>query len=1038
MILSDVSVRRPVAMGCLIIGLALLGLSAFRKMGLEMMPKLDAPFVTVVTIYPGASPEELETDVAKRIEDAVVAIDGLKHVNSTCMENACQTLLEFQMGVDVDVAATDVREKIDLIRAEMPTDVEDPIIQKFDINATPIVNLALTGDVPLDALYDYADNTLSDRITVISGVAEVRLIGGAEREVHVTLNRERLAARSLSSMHVVGAIQNAVRTIPSGRVRDDRSEYAVKFDADYDRVADLADLEVANEDGHRCHIRDVGQVGMATEEVRQMATIDGRPCVAIKVIKKADANAVRVADAVRDAMSKLNEELPGGMELVWVDDDGRFIEANNESAWINVLQGILLTAAILFLFLYNFRSLFVVAVTMPLTIVIGLFFMQMAGYTLNMSTLIAIGMSVGILVTNSIVVLEAIVKRLDESGDPKGASRLGAKEAFIAVLASAGTNVVVLFPLATMSTKLGMFIGPLAMTMFIMTVVSLFISFTLTPLLCSLILRPRKEGSRSPLAVMERGWNWGFDRVVTGYRRLLEFTERHRWAAVLTLVVVLGVFVHSLRLAGTLGSSAFAESDMGRVYLRLEFPPRYNLKETVRRARQAEARIKDLPELKHVLTTVGKVEAMLGQSSEGVYLAQILMKFSERDQRKMTIDELMDLVRSRMEGYPDAIMAVSLPSIIGGQSNPVELEIAGDDLTTLDGLALRTLRLARETPGILDPDTTVRPAKPEIRIQPRRAVLSDLRSPAIGLGMALRANLEGIEAGTYKENARNYDIVVKLTEQQGKDQIDEFLFPGADGHPVLLANLGEVIADEMPIQIVRKDKRRISKLTSQLADSLPLGIAVNQISQAIDEKGNLPPGYSYSFAGMYEMMEEGQQGLGEAGITAVVLMVLTLAAIMESFRQPALILITLPLALIGTTWALALAGESFSLFVIMGIVMMVGIVVNNAILIIDQFNVHVAEGIPRHRAMVTAACERFRPIVMITLAAVLGMLPLALGRGIGAEMRTGVGVASAGGILVSGVLTMLVVPVLYNLFTRRQRDADVAQGSPGPAAGTTS
>jgi HAE1 family hydrophobic/amphiphilic exporter-1 len=1018
-ILSDVSVRRPIAMGCLIIGLTLLGLNAWRKMGLELMPKMDAPFVTIVTIYPGASPEDLETDVAKRIEDAVVSLDGLKHVSSVSMENVCQTLLEFNMDVDVDVAATDVREELDLIRTDLPADAEDPKIQKFDINAKPIVNLALSGDAPLDEIYDFADNTLRDRLTVIPGVADVQLIGGAEREVHVELNRNKLAARSLSSMSVVQTIQSAVRTIPSGRVRDRGAEYAVKFDADYDNVADLADLEVANQDGQRCHIRDVGQVRMTTEELRQVATIDGRPAIAVKVVKKADANAVKVADAVRDAMGKLNAELPGGMELVWVHDDGRFIEASNESAWINVLEGVLLTAAILFLFLYDLRSLVVVAVSMPLTIVIGLFFMQMVGYTLNTSTLIAIGMSVGVLVTNSIVVLEAIVSRLAESGDPKEASRLGAKEAFIAVLASAGTNVVVLFPLSVMQSKIGMFIGPLAMTMFIMTVVSLGISFTLTPLLCSLILKPRKSGSQSPLAMMERGWNWGFDRVVDGYRRVLEFTERRRWAAVLVMVGAVAIFVQSLQLAGRLGSSAFSESDMGQILVRLEFPTRYSLGETARRVQQAESRLRDLPELKHILTTVGKVEAILGQSSEGVYLAQILLKFSERDERELSIEQLMGMVRSRIADFPGTIAGVSQPSIIGGQSNPVELEIAGDDLKTLDGLALKSLAFAREMPGMLDPDTTVRPGKPEIRIEPKRAVLSDLDAPAVGLGLALRANLEGIEAGTFKQNARNYDIVVKLTEEEGKEQVDDFLFPGADGHPLLLSSLGQVVESEMPIQVTRKDKRRIAKLTSQLDSSLPLGTAVTELSNTIDARGNLPPGYGYSFSGMFEMMQEGQTELVEAGLISIVLVALTLAAILESFRQPTLILVTVPLALIGAFWALAAAGESISIFVIMGIVIMIGIVVNNAILIVDQFNVHVREGVPRHKAMISAACERFRPVVMITLAAVLGMLPLALGRGIGAEMRTGVGVASAGGILVSGVLTLAVVPILYDLFTRK-------------------
>jgi len=1021
-ILSDVSVRRPVAMGCLVIGLSLLGANAYRKMGLELMPKVDVPYITIVTIYPGASPEELETDVAKRIEDAVVSIDGLKHTSSTCMENVCQTLLEFQMGVDVDIAATDVREKLDLIRADLPADVEDPKIQKFDVNAKPVANLALAGDVPLDVLFDYADNTLRDRLTVISGVADVQLVGGAEREVHVELDRDKLAARGLSSMDVVRTIQSAVRTIPAGRIREAGVEYSVKFDADYDTIAGLAELEVANEGGCRCHLGDLAQVRMATAELRQLATIDGQPCIAINVVKKADANAVAVVDAVREAMARLNRDLPGGMRLVWISDDGRFIEANNESAWINVLQGIALTAAILFLFLYNFRSLFVVAVTMPLTIIIGLFFMQMAGYTLNTSTLIAIGMSVGVLVTNSIVVLEAILSRLDESGDPKAASRLGAAEAFVAVLASAGTNVVVLFPLAVMPTKVGMFIGPLALTMFIMTVVSLGISFTLTPLLCSLVLRPRREDARGLLATMERAWNRGFDRTVNGYRRMLQFTERRRWAAALVVLGTIGLLVHAAWLAGRLGTSAFAESDRGQVYVRLEFPTWYSLAQTSQRGADAEARLKDLPELEHVLATVGKAEAMLGQSSEGVYLAQILLTFSDRDQRDVSIDALVNMVRSRLASYPDAIVGVSLPSIIGGQSNPVELEIAGDDLATLDALAAKSLEFAREIPGIRDPDTTVRSGKPEIRIEPRRAVLGDLGAPAVGLGLALRANLEGIQAGTYKQDARNYDIVVKLAEQEGKDQVDRFLFPGAEGHPVLLASLGCVVADEMPIQINRKDKRRVAKLVSQLDPTTPLGLAVEKLGGELDRRGNLPPGYDYTFAGMFEIMQEAQAGLGEAFLLSVILVVLTLAAILESFRQPVLILVTVPLALVGTSWALALAGASFSIFVLMGIVMMIGIVVNNAILIMDQFNVLVAQGTPRHEAMIAAACDRFRPIVMITLAAVLGMLPLALGQGIGAELRNDVGIASAGGILVSGALTLVVMPVLYDLFTRGGRE----------------
>ncbi|MDB9822708.1 efflux RND transporter permease subunit [Deltaproteobacteria bacterium] len=1019
MFLSNASIKRPIAMGCLIIALTILGVNATRKIGLELMPKTDLPYITITTIYPGASPSEIETDIAKPIEDQVVTIEGLKHVSSSCMENVCMTLLEFNLDVDVDVAATDVREKLDLILADFPEDAEDPRILKYDINATAIMQLALTGDLPLDEIYDYADNTFRDRLTVISGVADVTLIGGAEREVHVLLDREKLAARGLTSTNVVQAIQQGIRTIPSGRVREQGMEYSVKFDAEYANVEDIGGLEVANRDGQRCFIRDVGRVAMATEELRQRAEIDGRQCVVIKVVKKADANAVEVVNGVKTAIDSIRDELPGGMDLIWVTDDGTFIESTVNSAWTNVAQGVILTALILFLFLYNLRSLLVVGITMPLTIVIGLFFIYSLGYTLNTPTLMAIGMSVGILVTNSIVVLEAILKRLDETGDPKSAARIGATEAAIAVLASAGTNVVVLFPVSVMGSIIGLFMKPFAMTMIIMTAVSLFISFTLTPLLCSLILKPKISDSHSVLNRMEQGWNRIFNRIISSYGSSLTLLEGRRWASILLLIAVVLILFHSLSVAGKLGSSMVSEADKGEVFIKMEFPTWYDLSNTREQVNEAKDRLKEMPHLKHSLSTIGKVEGIIGQSSEGVNLAQILLKFSERIERDLTIYELMDMIRTRVESFPDAIVTVSIPSVMGGQMSGLELEIAGQDFDTLDQLALKAKALSEEIGGVIDQDTTVRTGKPELKIVPNRETLADLQSPATGLGMALRANLEGIEAGTFKENARNYDIVVKMEERPGKNQVEQFVFPGRSGSPILLTSIGEIEETTSPVQITRIDKQRVSKLFANLEEGKALGTAVSELTGALEEKGELSPGYSFAFKGVYEIMAEGQIAILEAALIAVILVILTLSAIMESFKQPVVILATVPLALIGIFYGLALGGKSIEIFALMGGVMLIGIVVNNAILIMDRLNVMVQEGVPRHRAMIQAACDRFRPIVMITLAAVLGMLPMAIGRGIGAEMRNACGLASVGGILASGIFTMYVVPVMYNLFTRR-------------------
>ncbi|MDD2238080.1 MAG: efflux RND transporter permease subunit, partial [Kiritimatiellae bacterium] len=652
MFLSDFSVKRPVAMSCLIIGLTLLGINAWRKMGLELMPKIDLPFVTVTTVYPGASPDQIETDVAKRIEDQVMTIDGLKHVSSSCMENMCQTFLEFELGVDVDIAAMDVREKIDLVRADFPDDVEDPKILKYDVNAKAILTMALTGDVSVEDLYDYADNTLRDRISTIPGVADVTLIGGEKREVHVLIDRDKLAARGLTSMDVVSAIEQNVRTIPSGRVKEGDTEYSVKFDADYPEVQRIGDLEIANSNGQRCYLRDLSAVKMTTGEMRQLAEVDGRSAVAIKVIKKADANAVEVVSRVRKAMDKLERELPGGMKLVWVTDDERFTSATNWSAWSSIGQGILLTAAILFLFLYNLRVLLVVSVSMPLTVVIGLFFMQQIGYTLNAATLMSLGMSVGILVTNSIVVIEAIIKRLDQGAPPKEAACIGAGQAFIAVFASALTNIVVLFPMANMSSLVGLFISPFVMTMLIVTVVSLFISFTLTPMLCSLILKPSSEGKQGLIAAMESRWNRGFDHFLGRYKQMLYFFEKRRWASLLLLLIIFGWLIQSMGLAGKLGTSMMEESDRGEIYVKLEFPTRYSVDQTARRMEEVNAKLEGVPHLRHTVTTIGKADGVVGQATEGVYLAQILLRFNERTDRTSTIRDLMQDIRDRLADIP--------------------------------------------------------------------------------------------------------------------------------------------------------------------------------------------------------------------------------------------------------------------------------------------------------------------------------------------------------------------------------------------------
>jgi HAE1 family hydrophobic/amphiphilic exporter-1 len=1018
MFLATASVKRPVAMSALIIGMTLLGIYSYFKMNLELMPKIDLPFVTIVTVYPGASPEQIETEIAKKIEDQMMTIDGLKHITSSCMENVCQTLIEFKIGTDVDIAATDVREKLDLIKKDMPEDAEDPKVLKFDLNATPVANLALTGSASIEELYDYADYKLRDKLTIIQGVADITLIGGSKREVQVLLDRNRLIARGLSTLEVMQAIKSAVKTIPMGRIRDSGNEIAVEFDAEFAEVKRLNDLELLNKDGQIIYIKDVGEVKMGAEELRQISFIGGKPCISINIIKRSDANAVNVVNALKDAMNKLNSNLPQGMRLEWFSDDGRYTQANADSAWENVLQGIALTAVILFLFLYNFKILAIVAITMPLNIIIGFFFMNMFDYTFNLVTLISLGLSVGILVTNALVVLESIMTKFEENPDPKQASIDGTSACTSEVIASCGTNVVVLFPITRLSGMIGLFLRPLAMTMLIVTAVSLFVAFTVIPMLCSLLLKKQSEDD-SLLNRVKKTFNHGLNFVIEKYMGFLRIVQQRKWVGVLILLLAVVLIGQSLMLAKKVGGAFMPDADMGKVTVKLEFPTGFSLERTRKRTMEAVDLVKDLPDIQGILINIGKVEGSLGKSPEGVYLSEIRLRLSDRDKRNYRVSEFVVGAQDRFKDFTDAIVTLSVPAPTGGSAAPVQIEIAGEDFSTLDQIAVNLKEKADKISGFVSTDTTARSGKPKILITPKRNVLSENQMSAVALGTSLRGNLEGLKAATFKRGDRSFDIVVKFAEQEGVEQLEKFSFAGKNGKPVSLNTYANFNKTLTPIQILRKDKRRIATFESFLGPSLALGNAIGKVDEMLQDV--LKPGYEFRAAGNAEMMGEAQKSLGEAALIAMVLVVLTLAAIMESYIQPALILATLPPTIIGMSWALYLTGYSFSIFVIMGGVMLIGIVVNNAILIVEQCNHLVTvEKMSKHEAIILAAGQKFRPVVMITLAAVLGMLPMAFGAGIGAELRNDIGVASAGGILSSGIFSLFLIPVIYSLFLPRK------------------
>lgn len=1018
MFLATAATHRPIATSCLLIALIGLGLNSYRKLSIENMPAVDIPYIAVVTAWVGASPEDVEKDVSKPIEDAVSGIDGLKHIESSSLENVSQVVLEFNLAVDIDSAAQDVREKLDGVLAKLPEGAERPVIQKININAMPVANVFLSGDAPIDDLYDYADNVVADRFATVPGVAEVQVIGGNEREVWVELDRGALAAAGLTTADVVGALQGGILSLPGGRIREQGNEYAVRFDAEYADVADIANLEVANQDGARRKLGDLGTVRQATEEVRQRAILDGKQGVVIKVVKKAEGNIVSVVKESRRRFREIQQALPGGMELTWVSDQSANIRASVASAIESVWQAVLLCAFVLFVFLVNVRTTVIVAITMPLTIVISLFFMQLAGQTLNMPTLLAIGLSTGVLVSNSIVVLENIVSKFETMDDHWEAARLGASEMSVAVLASAGTNVIVMLPIGMMSSLAGRMLAPFAIATLIVNAVSILISFTLTPILCALLLEPAAKRKANAFARFGQRWDAGFQRIAVRYANgLRRLAGRKRYNLPIVLAFVALFFLTMKYGGGRLGFSFFETPDEARVFVRVETPAYYDLARTVARLERIQARLLRFSDLEHVLTTAGKAESMSGQANEGVYLGQIELFFKPKTERAWKLLDRLSEIRALLRDETDCIVSATVASHMGGQTFQIEQNLSGDDLDVLDRTALAIRNAAADLPGVEFVDTTVRDTKPEIRIVPKRPVLADLGLRPAQLAGIVRANVEGVEAADYKRGDRTYDVRVKLAEEPGKDQIRQFLLPGADGRPIPLETVADVVDAQAKTQIYRVDKRRTVKILGDIKPGATMSGVAGQISVAIGARQLLPPGYDYKSAGFSEMMGETVADFGEAILLATFLTLLTLAAILESWQRPALVLLTLPMGLIGIVWALALAGKAITMLVLLGSLMLIGVVVNAAILIVDKMAQHIREGVGRREAMLTAMVEEFRPVVMVVLASGLGMLPMAIGTGIGSENRAGIGIASVAGILVAGFFTVTVLPLIYTLFT---------------------
>jgi HAE1 family hydrophobic/amphiphilic exporter-1 len=708
--------------------------------------------------------------------------------------------------------------------------------------------------------------------------------------------------------------------------------------------------------------------------------------------------------------------------MTWVSDESASVVESVNSALSSVWLAILICAIVLFVFLVNVRTTVIVAITMPVTVTISLFFMRLWGQSLNTVTLLAIGLSTGVLVSNSIVVLENIVSKFETMDDHWEAARQGASEVTVAVLASAGTNVIVMLPISMMWSLVGKILAPFAITTLVVNAVSILISFTLTPILCAMLLQPASKRKVNAFSRLGRRWEVAFQRLASHYARWLRAVFDHRVVCVAVAVGFVAVFMLTMKFGGArVGFTFFETDDVGRVFIRVELPPYSNLALTEKRLEAIQGRLMEFSDLEHVMTTVGVAEAFGGQAREGVYMGQIELFFKSKLERDWTIHQRLQEIRDLLADETDCLVSASVTGKMGGQSLPIEYSLSGPDLAVLEDTARAIRDVGRRVPGVGMFETTVRDPKPELRIVPKRAVLADLGVSAATLGTLVRANIDGVEAASYKRGDRTYDIRVKLGEVPGKEQVRQFMLPGRDGKPIPLESVADVVDDHALLQVYRVDKRRAVVLLGDLVPGATLSRVGEGILAAVERENLIPPGYEFKTAGDSEMLGDAVADFGEAILLGTFLTVLLLSAMLESWTRPGIVLLTLPMGLIGVVASLAITGLAITILTLLGILMLIGIVVNAAILIVERMGQLEAEGMTKREALVVSMHDQFRPALMLILASGLGMLPIALSTGIGSENRMGIGVASVGGILVAGLFTLTVLPVVVSLFTRGER-----------------
>jgi hydrophobic/amphiphilic exporter-1 (mainly G- bacteria), HAE1 family len=1014
MFLSNLSIKRPIFAAVMMLALVTLGIFSYRRLAIDMFPDVEIPILSIVTKYPGASPETVEREVTKRIEEAVNPISGVKHVISTSRESVSIVVVEFNLEVKINEASQEARAKVNAIRGDLPQGMEEPIIQKLDFSAIPIVSLAVRSDIlsPKD-LTTLVEKKVKRRFENISGVGKVDLVGESKREVNININPTRLEALGMGVDEVISGLQSENVNTPLGRLNRNGSEYPLRVSGKPEVVDRFKTMVIGQRNGRPIMLSEVAEIKDGIEEQRSLAFVNGVQAVSLDILKQSGANTVGAVELVKKEIAKLQPELPPGTKIEIVRDGSIMIRDSVRDVQETLILGGILTIFIVFLFLNSWRSTVITGLTLPISVISSFIAMNFLGMTLNVLTLMALSLAIGLLIDDAIVVRENIVRHLERGQDHFEAAREGTSEIGLAVLATTFSIIAVFVPVAFMKGIIGRFFFQFGITVAFAVLISLFVSFTLDPMLSSRWYDPdiERKGKRHIVArILDRFNNW-FDRTANQYRIVIAWTLNHRKTvlliAVLSLVAGLVVFKFFLQ------SEFFTGYDAGEFQVNFTTAPDASVDETRGRLHLVLTSLKGIPEVKHTYATIGA-------GDQGtVRDAMVYVKLVDRKERKRDQRTIQEEARNRLQKIPGILPFITEAGRMDNRK-PLLVNVRGDDISLLKKYAAALKEKMYQIPGIVDIEVTLEQDIPEFRLIVDRERAVDAGVTTGHIVRTVGALVGGQAVTTYEdEDGDAVNVRVRLPDslRQDPSQIERLrLAVQKAGNSPALIPLGELVSYSMkptPSEIDRQELTRQVVISANL-DRLPLGTAMEKLGKAASQI-KMTPGYRVVLSGEAEQMTESFGYMAEALILAIILVYLILAAQFESFIDPLSIMLSLPLSLIGMAGMLLATGDTISMMSLIGLIMLMGLVTKNAILLVDFTKVLRSRGLNRTEALITAGRTRLRPIMMTTLAMIFGMLPLALALGAGAEMRAPMARAVVGGLITSTFLTLLVVPVMYSV-----------------------